>query len=180
MHEMSWERFYRFEHAQVRLFWFVCLKLLMEWFSGFSSSELCFHVFKTEFEVSFSVLRDVFCMFKFKHWNYKQSYRMYFLILSVFRTIFKVSKHARVSSHILAWILLFSEIVYQLQFEYKKFSILQSNLHILHGINHIEQNIMFHIKYTAATCLLSCCKSGHICDFQTWWILTGPFYFGSY
>ena len=74
---------------------------------------------------------------------------MYFLILCVFRTIFKVSKHARVSSHILAWISLFSEIVYQLQFEYKKFSILQSNLHILHGIDHIEQNIMFHVKYTA-------------------------------
>ena len=88
-------------------------------------------------------------MLKFKHGNYKQSYRMYSLILSVFRTIFKVSKHARVSSHILAWISLFSEIVYQLQFEYKKFSILQSNLHILHGIDHIEQNIMFHVKYTA-------------------------------
>ena len=79
---------------------------------------------------------------------------MYFLILCVFRTIFKVSKHARVSSHILAWISLFSEIVYQLQFEYKKFSILQSNLHILHGIDHIKQNIMFHIKYTySQTCL---------------------------
>ena len=93
-------------------------------------------------------------MLKFKHGNYKQSYRMYFLILSVFRTIFKVSKHARVSSHILAWILLFSETVYQLQFEYKQFSILQSNLHILHGIDHIKQNIMFHIKYTySQTCL---------------------------